>query len=67
MRFEDALISRGSYPLNDDEVRVVEVWNPNHPSCPFVFYNGQRPFRPLLRWSDHTAASAANLFGDKGS
>ena len=39
MRFDDALISRETHPLGSDEVEIIEVWNPNHPSCPFFSWH----------------------------
>ena len=46
MNFEDALVSREVRPINADEVEVIEVWDPNHPSCPFFSWHGlpKEPF-----------------------
>jgi hypothetical protein len=37
MNFENALVRRTFKSLHDDQVEICEVWDVNHPECPFVF------------------------------
>ncbi len=61
-----ALISRDFQALDDDEVVVIDVWNPNHPNSPIVLLNGQRPYRPVCRTTVLSASHFAYIFGDHG-
>lgn len=52
--FENALVSRSLHSVDDDNVRIEEVWDLNHPDCPFAYYPRKPPESYALRWTDMT-------------
>lgn len=66
MNFENALLSREMEAISDKEVRIFEIWDLNHPECPFVSQPDQSVYwrfidMPRVEYENIKPALKSNL------